>query len=453
VVCTAVPLSVVVAAQPSIATAAHVQVLELDDQIISPVTQQYILEGIRQAEADRAECLVILLDTPGGLLDSTRAIVKGIMNAAVPVVVYVAPSGARAGSAGVFITLAAHIAAMAPSTHIGAAHPVLVGEGNPVKRLTKRLRPDAGHDSEGEPPAAPEPAGEADPMSQKILNDTVAWVTTIARARSRNEDWATRAVTESVSVSEQEAVAQRIVDLTAKDLPELLQRLDGWPLETAAGSVTLKTAQAEVRRTPMTARQRFLGIITNPSIAYLLMLLGTLGLIFEFTHPGVGFPGIAGLICLILALYAFQTLPISYAALALIGLGLVLLVAEVKVAGFGLLALGGVVALTLGSLMLFEVPESINVSLRVIAPVVGGLAAVVLFLVNLAVRAQRQPAASGVDALRGKTGTAEMDLSPTGQVFVAGELWSAVSDGPVRKGETVRVTGRDGMTLRVTRAG
>jgi len=450
-------LSLCVLAFPGTAQAAHVNVIELDNQIVSPVTQQYIADGIARSETDGASCLVLILDTPGGLLESTRAIVKRIMNANVPVVVYVAPSGARAGSAGVFITLAAHIAAMAPSTNIGAAHPVMAGGGGgPVKKLIRTIKRASKDDLDkpGEHHGDTEEIVEEeakDPMSEKIINDTVAWVTTIAKARGRNEAWAKKAVTESFSVTEEEAVRERIVDLVARDLGALLKQIDGWPVEILAGPRTLATAGAEVRRISMTPRERFLAVITNPNIAYLLMLLGTLGLVFEFTHPGVGFPGIAGLICMILALYAFQTLPINYAALALLGIGLGLLVAEVKVAGFGLLAVGGVLSLTLGSLMLFDTPESFGVSLKLIVPVVLGVSAIVLFLVNLALRAHRQPVTTGIPGLIGLVGTAEMDLSPSGQVSVHGELWNAVADAAVRKGEAVKVVAVDGLTLRVTR--
>ena len=411
------------------APAGQVHAIELENQIISPVTQQYILDAIRDAEQANAELLLLTLDTPGGLLESTRAIVKAIMNARVPVVVYIAPSGARAGSAGVFITLASHIAAMAPSTTIGAAHPVTVGgDGGPSK-------PDKAHD---------------DAMAQKILNDTVSWVTTIARARGRNEAWAAKAVTESVSVGDTEAVRERIVDLIARDRAELLKKLDGWPVETLAGPRTLSTAGAQLIDHPMTARQRFLATITNPTIAYLLMLLGTLGLVFEFTHPGISFPGVAGLICVILALYAFQTLPINYAGLALLALGMLLLVAEAKMPGFGLLGLGGVGCLALGSVMLVREPE-LRVAPMVIVPVVAGTSLIVLFLLRLALRARQRPVSTGIEGLLGLEGTAETDLTPSGQVFVRGELWSAVAPESIAQGSRVRVTGVDGLTLRVAR--
>lgn len=443
-----------VPSSPASAEAAHVNVIELDNQIISPVTHQYVAEAIEQSETDGAECLILILDTPGGLLESTRAIVKRIMNARVPVVVYVGPSGARAGSAGVFITLASHIAAMAPSTNIGAAHPVAIGEkGGPVKKLIRRIKR-ATKDELGKPqkPAEEEIVEEEskDPMAEKIINDTVAWVTTIAKTRHRNEAWAKKAVTESVSVTEEEAVNEGIVDFVAKDLDELLAKIDGRSVEMLDGPVTLATAQARVVRMPMTARQQFLAVITNPNIAYLLMLLGTLGLVFEFTHPGLGFPGVAGLICVILAMYAFQTLPINYAALALIGLGILLLIAEAQIVSHGLLALGGVIALTLGSLMLVQSPEpSIQISLQVILPVVATLAAIMLVVIQRALRAQTQPVTTGPEGLVGAEGVASTNLDLDGMVFVNGELWNAGSPVPIRQGERVRVVGVKGLTLKV----
>ncbi len=460
-------VSATLLASPVLAQAAHVNVIELDNQIISPVTQQYIVDAIARSESDGAVCLVITLDTPGGLLESTRAIVKRMMNARVPIAVYVAPSGSRAGSAGVFITLAAHVAAMAPSTNIGAAHPVVVGGGGgPVKKLIKRIRrvveaedpgtpklKKKGRDAEQadqEPKIEEETVEETeqDPMAQKIINDTVAWITTIARARGRNEAWAAKAVTESFSVTETEAVQERIVDFVAADLPELLAKMHGLTVELSGVRVELQTRGAQPVRRPMSPRQQFLATITNPNIAYLLMLLGTLGLIFEFTHPGVGFPGIAGLICLLLALYAFQTLPVSYVAVALLILGLTLLIAEIKIVSYGLLAIGGVLSLTLGSLMLFESPDpSVRVSLQVIVPTVATLAAIILFVAQRALRAQAHPVSTGAQGLVGEVGTATTDLRPDGTVFVHGELWSASSPRPARKGEKVRVVRVEGLRV------
>lgn len=441
---------------PLSAHAAHVNVAELDNQIINPVTQQYVVDAIERAESDGAVCLVIQLDTPGGLLESTRAIVKRIMNAKVPVVVYVAPSGSRAGSAGVFITLAAHIAAMAPSTNIGAAHPVSVGGGGgPVKKLIKRIRRLAQEEAKpkrNDPKVEEEIVEEEqrEPMDEKILNDTVAWVTTIAKTRGRNEAWAKQAVTESVSATDTEAVAQHIVDLIARDLPDLLAQMDTRVVEVAGVKVELRTADADVVSLPMSTRQRFLSTITNPNIAYLLMLLGTLGLIFEFTHPGIGFPGIAGLICMLLALYAMQTLPVSYVAVALLLLGIGLLVAEVKIVSYGLLGVGGVICLLLGSVMLFESPDpSIRVSLGVIIPTIATLAAIVLFVVSRALSAQAQPAKTGAEGLIGEIGVASTELKPDGQVFIHGEVWSATSAHPVQRGAKVRVMRVEKLQLHV----
>ena len=452
---------------PASSDAAHVNVIELDNQIISPVTQQYIIEAIERSESDGAVCLVIKLDTPGGLLESTRAVVKRIMNAKVPVAVYVAPAGSRAGSAGVFITLAAHVAAMAPSTNIGAAHPVAMGDGGgPVKRLVRRITRATEHDGHRTKPERTEgreQAGdheraeeetveetETDPMSEKIVNDTVAWITTIARTRGRNEVWAAKAVTESFSVTEAEAVKERIVDVVAADVSDLLEKIDGRTIQLLNQPVELATKHAAVVPLPMNPRQRFLSVVAHPNIAYLLMLLGTLGLIFEFTHPGIGFPGIAGLICLLLALYAFQALPINYAAVALIVVGVGLLIAEVKIVSHGLLAIGGVIALTLGSLMLVESPDPIlQVSLSVILPTIATLAAIILFVVQRALSAQARPVATGAQGLLGEIGVASTALAPNGTVLVHGEFWNAAGSRPIQAGEKVRIIKVEGLQLLV----
>lgn len=434
--------------------AAHVNVIELDNQIISPVTQKYIEEAIERSETDGAICLVIMLDTPGGLLESTRAIVKRIMNAKVVIAVYVAPSGSRAGSAGVFITMAAHVAAMAPSTNIGAAHPVSIGGGGgPMKRLIRRLRPqkeDDAQETDGTPQEDIIEEEALDPMSEKIINDTVAWITTIAEARGRNAAWAKTAVTKSVSVTETEAVKQHIVDLIARNIPDLLEQINGRMVMLDGQEIELATAGATLVTIPMSARQRFLAVITNPNVAYLLMMLGTFGLIFEFTHPGIGFPGIAGLICLLLAMYSFQTLPISYAGMALLIVGLGLLIAEITVVSGGLLAIGGIIALTLGSLLLFESNDPhLQVSLQVILPTVITLTAIILFIVQRALKAQTQRVVTGRQGLIGEVGVASSNVNPDGQVFVHGETWSATSTRPVKKGQPIRVTHVQGLRLTV----
>ncbi len=456
-VTTLVILALLSGIAPGRAEAAHANVIELDNKIISPATQQYILGAIERSETDGAVCLVLLLDTPGGLLESTRTIVKRIMNARVPVAVYVAPSGSRAGSAGFFITLAAHVAAMAPSTNIGAAHPVAVGDGGPMRRLVRRIKRAAGDEERGRRGTDEKPREDVieeeettDPMTEKIVNDTVAWVTTIAKARGRNEEWARKAVTASFSVTEAEAVRDRIVDLVATDVPDLLRQIDGRTVEVAGVRVELHTRDAQPVAIPMSKSQEFLATITNPNLAYIFMLLGTLGLIFEFTHPGIAFPGIAGLICLLLALYAFQALPVSYAALALIALGIGLLVAELKVVSYGLLAVGGVISLTLGSLLLFESPDPyIQVSLRVIVPMIATLAAIILFILQRVLSAQAKPVRTGAQGLLGELGVASTAIDPDGRVFVHGESWDATSPRPVAQGQRVRVLHVKGLRLLV----
>jgi len=433
---------------------AVVNVIELDNQIITPVAQKYIEAAIDRSESDGAVCLVIILDTPGGLMESTRAIVKRLMNAQVPIVVYVAPSGSRAASAGLFITLAAHVAAMAPSTNIGAAHPVaLGGMGESVEKIIKRVdKGDSGKEKgeggEGKQELVREE--QRSPMDDKIINDTVAWITTIAKARGRNEKWAEKAVTESFSITEEEAVKEHVVDLIAQDLPDLFSQLNGRPIQIKGKTVTLTTAGAVIVAIAMTPWQKFLAVITHPNIAYLLMMLGTLGLIFEFTHPGIAFPGIAGAICLLLALYAFQILPVNYAAIALLILGLTLLVAEVKVVSHGLLALGGAVCLTLGSLLLFQSPDpALRVSLSVISSMVITLAAITLIVLQRAVKSLTYPIATGAQGLAGQIGEASTDLDPEGTVFVHGEYWKARTSFLIKRGEKVRVVRVKGLSIEI----
>ena len=462
-------LSGLLLSSPARSEAAHANLIELDNQVISPVTQRYIFEAIERSESDGAVCLILQLDTPGGLLEATRAIVKRIMNAKVPIAVYVAPSGSRAGSAGVFITLAAHVAAMAPSTTIGAAHPVTVGEGGSAThrlvRRTTRTIPESTTEKKAKSDASPHAEraehteeevvveDETDPMSEKIVNDTVAWITAIAKTRGRNEAWAAKAVAESFSVTEVEAVKERIVDLVATDVPDLLRQMDGRTVQLDHQPVALATKDATIVTVPMSGRQRFLSVITHPNIAYLLMMLGTLGLIVELTHPGMALPGVAGVICLLLALYAFQALPVSYVALAFIVLGLALLIAELKLASHGLLAGGGIIALTFGSLMLFESPDpTLRVSLHVVVPMVSTLAGIILFVVQRALRAQAQPVVTGAQGLVGTLGTATTPVHAEGKVFLHGELWDATSPRLIRRGEQVRVLKVEGLRLLVDKA-
>jgi membrane-bound serine protease (ClpP class) len=465
------------------AQSRSVRVITIDAQIINPVAAEYIRGAIVSAEEDGAECLIIQLDTPGGLLTSTRTIVKDLLNADVPIVVYVAPSGAQAGSAGVFITLAANIAAMAPSTNIGAAHPVDLGGGDgdswqkaikdleeklkelerrqetpipqptePIPKQTPEVEPAVTGEGEEEAQLTDE-AGEDEEstgstMGDKVMNDTLAWTRGIARLRGRNEEWAVEAVTKSVSVTDGEALEKNVIDFVCKDLDELLEKIDGQEVEVASGTVVLRTKGATTVYQDMSTRQKILMAISNPNIAYILMMLGFFGLLFEVTHAGIGFPGVAGAICLILAFYSFQMLPVNYAGVLLILLAIVLFVAEAKVASYGLLTVGGLVCMTLGSIMLIDTPyDFLRVSNTVIFPVVLTTATIVIFLVTLVIRVQSRKSSVGQEGLVGLIGTAETDVSPEGKVFVHGEIWNARSSDDLDKGSKARVVKVDGMTV------
>jgi membrane-bound serine protease (ClpP class) len=354
---------------------------------------------------------------------------------------------------------------MAPSTNIGAAHPVNIGGGDRSSwreffRELSRYRQKNGEEKEAkegqksekikelpketkEEPKDEPPHKSTSPMADKILNDTVAWARTIAAARGRNQDWAEAAVIKSVSVAEEEALEKKVIDLIASDISELLEKIDGRAVTILDKTFILKTKGAEIRLIPMSTRQRILDAIINPNIAYILMMLGFYGLLFEITHPGFGLPGIAGAICLILAFYAFQSLPINYAGLLLIGLSLALFLAEVKVQTFGLLAFGGIVSMLLGSLMLIDSPLAfMRVSLGVIIPIVLATAIIVIFLIGAVVKIHRLRSVTGQEGLVGEIGVAETDIMPEGKVFVHGEFWNAITDkggDGILKGEEVKI--------------
>jgi membrane-bound serine protease (ClpP class) len=409
-------------AAPLHAASAPVATVQIDG-VISPVTLRLVETALARAQTDRAQALVIQLDTPGGLERSMRAICQRLLNAEIPVIVWVGPTGARAASAGVFITLAAHVAAMAPATNIGAAHPVAVGGG--VDKESMR----------------------------KIENDAAAFVRTIALERGRNADWAEKAVRQSVSITEREAVKLGVVDLIADSIPDLLAKVDGRTVKTAKGTVTLATKDAVAKPIEIGVRDRFLNIITDPNVAYVLMMLGTLGLIFELSNPGAVLPGVIGGISLILAFFAFQSLPINFAGMLLILFAIVLFIAEVKVVSHGVLAIGGVVAMALGSLMLYDEPESgFRVSWLVIIPTVAVTAGIFLLALTAGVRAFARRPQLGAEALIGAAGSAAGPLTPEGQIKLQGEIWRAVADRPVPDGAPVRVVGVDGLTLRVVAA-
>ena len=410
---------VLLAAAPASAAPAPVATVVIDG-VISPVTLRLVESALARAKAGGAQALVIQLDTPGGLERSMRAICQRLLNAEIPVVVWVGPTGARAASAGVFITMAAHVAAMAPATNIGAAHPVSIGGG--VDKESMR----------------------------KIENDAAAFIRTIALERGRNAEWGEKAVRQSVSVTEREAVRLKVVDFVADSIPDLLTKLDGRTVKTPQGPVTLATREAVAKPIEIGFRDRVLAVITDPNVAYVLMMLGTLGLIFELSTPGAILPGVIGGISLILAFFAFQSLPINFAGLLLILFAIVLFIAEVKVTSHGVLAIGGIVAMALGSLMLYDAPEvGFRVSWRVIVPTVALTAGFFLFALTLGVRAFRRRPLLGVSGLVGQTGVARGALAPEGQVSVHGELWRAVADRPLADGTPVTIVDVQGLTLRV----
>ncbi|MFH1625429.1 MAG: nodulation protein NfeD [Pseudomonadota bacterium] len=391
------------------------------DSIINPVVAEFITEGIDKSSKDGAVCMIIELDTPGGLDLSMRTIVKAMLNADIPIVVYVSPSGARAASAGVMITLASNIAAMTPGTNIGAAHPVALG----AKKIDKA-------------------------MEEKVVNDAVAYVKSIAAKRGRNVKWAEEAVRKSVSITEKEALSLKVIDLIAPDIETLLDEIDGKTVTTGAGTVTLHTKGAEPVFITMGTRRNILNVLSNPNIAYILMMLGLLGLYFELSHPGVIFPGVVGGICLILAFFAFQTLPINYAGILLIILAIILFIAEVKVTSFGLLTIGGIISMLLGSLMLFESPlPYLRVSWAVLIPVVLATSALFILTATLAFRAFISKPTTGVEGLVGEIGVAKTKIYRQGKVFVHGEYWNAYSEEVIPEGESVKVLSIDNLRLKV----
>jgi len=404
-------------------SAEHVNVITVSE-IINPAISEYITKMTDQSVKEGANSLIIQLDTPGGLDLSMRDIIKSIMNARIPVIVYVAPGGARAASAGVMITMAADVAAMAPGTNIGAAHPVTMGGGKIDET-----------------------------MMEKVENDAVAYAKSIAAKKGRNEEWAEEAVRKSVSITAKEALKLKVIDLVARDLQELLEKLDGRTVEKEGLKFSLKTRGVEVRQLEMGWRHKILTALSNPNIAYILIMVGLAGLYFEFSNPGAILPGVVGAISLILAFYALQTLPVNYAGILLIILGLILFIAEIKITSYGLLSVGGIVSLTLGSLMLFESPAPyFRVSLDVLLPTIFLTSAFFLIIVGLAVKAHRARPATGVQGMVGLVGFARSPLGPKGgKVYIHGEYWNAFSDEAIQEGEEVQVLEVRNLRIKVKR--
>ncbi len=403
------------------ANAKEILLLKVEG-VINPPHAEYITKGIKKAHEIKVEALIIQLDTPGGLDSSMRDIIKEMLNSEIPIIVYVAPKGARAASAGAFITLAAHIAAMSPGTNIGAASPVAMGG----EKMDKKL-------------------------AEKITNDAVAYIKAIAKERGRNEQWAELAVRKGISSTETEALKKGVIDLLAEDLKTLLKDIHGKKVKTSAGEKVINTRDSKVSEIEMSFRLKFLNFLSNPNIAYILLMIGIYGIIFELSNPGAIFPGVIGAVSLILAFYSLQTLPINYAAAGLILLGIILFILELKFTSYGLLTLGGIVCFVLGSIMLFDTANPLfKLSLSVIIPVAIVTALFFAVLLRLAYKAHKRKPVTGVEELIGMKGYAKEDFSSgKGLVMVHGELWQAISDEEIKKDEEVIVEKVDGLTLKV----
>lgn len=389
--------------------------------VINPVSAEHITKSIKKAVKNNVEALIIELDTPGGLDTSMRNIVKEIIASDVPVVVYVSPSGARAASAGVFITLSAHIAAMAPGTNIGAAHPVALGE-----KMDKT-------------------------MAEKVTNDAAAYIKSIAEKRGRNVRWAENAVRKSISATETEALKEHVIDIISKDINSLLNDIDGKKIETTLGERIMRSKDVTVNREEMSLRLKILALISDPNVAYILMLLGFYGLFFELTNPGAIFPGVIGGICLILAFYAFQTLPVNYAGLLLIILAIILFILEVKIVSHGVLTIGGIISMVIGSLMLFESPGPfIKLSIYLILPAAIATALFFTLTISLALKAYKRKPVTGTEGLVGEEGIARTEITGDGgMVLVHGEIWQAISDERIEKDDKIIVEEVKGLRIKV----
>ena len=423
-IATALAFAALGASPPAGSGKPQVDVLTLEGAI-QPISAEVFLQAIDRAEKEKREALIVRLDTPGGLDTSMRDIIKRILISEVPVVIYVSPSGGRAASAGTFIAMAAHVAAMSPGTSIGAATPVQVGGGD---------------------------VGSKD-LARKVKNDAVSYIRSLAAQHGRNADWAEKAVREGGSLGETDALRMKVVDLVARDVDELLVAIDGRTVTVAGRARTLHTKGAERHEVSATWRQKLLSRIIDPNVAYILFILGFYGILFELSNPGAILPGVVGGICLLLAFLAFQALPVNLTGVFLIVFAMVLFAVDVKVQSHGILTLGGVVSLLLGSLVLLGgEPGVARVSLSVIATVVGVTVAFFVFVLGAAYRAQRRKPVTGIQGLIGERGTALTDLAPSGQVFLHGEYWTAQADAPISKGSAVVVDRVDGLSLKVKKA-
>ncbi len=427
--------------------------VELDMRgAIGVATAEFIISGIEEAENRDATLIIIRMDTPGGLVNSMRDIVTAILGSDVPVATYVSPAGARADSAGTYILLASHIAAMAPTTHLGAATPVSLGGDDIGDNKDPDDDSDADKDSDSESESE---AGEKEPesgsaMERKVMNDAIAYIRGLAEAHGRNADWAEKAVTEAATLTASEALEMNVIDLIAADNAELFRKINGRELEVNNRTITLDTEALVIERIEQSWRIKFLSTIASPEIVLILIMVGIYGLWFEGSNPGAVVPGVVGVICLLLAAYALQVLPVNYAGLALIIVGIGLIVAEAFVPSFGALGLGGIAAFIFGAIMMFDsgIPGfGISITFVVSLAVVAGL--LLLWLVSYLLKLHRRGAVSGRDSILGGTGSAMESFAGEGKVWLEGEAWAAVSKVPIEKDQEVVVTAIDGLTLEV----
>src|SRR5205814_1779346 len=425
-------------------------VVELSiDGAIGPATSDYVHRGVEQAAKQGAQLLVLQMDTPGGLDTSMRAIIKDILASPVPVAAFVAPGGARAASAGTYILYASHIAAMAPATNLGAATPVAIGAPGGGAQ-DEDGKADGKTDGKAGKTGKGEAGGTSSTMTRKQVNDASAYIRSLAQMRDRNAEWAERAVREAVSLSASEALKMKVIDLVAENVPDLLRRLDGRKLKVSDAERVLRTAGVVATPVEPDWRTRFLSVVTDPSIAYVLILLGIYALVFEFSNPGLVFPGVVGAICVLIALYAFHLLPVNYAGLALMLVGIAFMVGELFFPAYGSLGIGGAIAFVIGSVILIDTDvPGFGVPFSLVLGLAAGSAAFLFLVVGMALKTHKRPVVSGREELLGSTGQALEDFEQEGWARIHGETWRIRSSGPLKAGQRVRVVAMHGLLLEV----